>query len=469
MDLDFLDTGHLPQAPEIEEAIIGSCMIEKESMYIALEMLNNNDFYYEKNQLLFSAIRELFEDGSEPTMLSLENLLRDRNQLDDIGGRGHIAECQRSVGSAAHIEQYCETIIQKRKRREAIEGFQKLSNIAADSSSDFNDVLAEADEVVYNLINDDTQSNTQVAETYIGDALEHIHSIQGSPNGITGIGTGLDIDKITAGWQKRDFILIAARPSMGKTALTLQCMKYAARNYGAAGLISLEMANIGLGTRLLYSEAKVNSQKARKGMLSQKELERVNEAAESLMDLGLILDDTTFVNPSKLRAKVRGMIHKHGIKILAIDYVQLLNSNRDNREQQVAEISRTCKAIAKEYDIPVIGLSQLNRSCEQRGGWNKRPQLSDLRESGTLEQDADVVITIFRPDYYDLEAYPDGKSTAGITELQVQKQRNGPVGMKKVMFSEEHMKFKNITNQSMNEAMQRAKQQKQSVDEDYPF
>jgi replicative DNA helicase len=175
------------------------------------------------------------------------------------------------------------------------------------------------------------------------------------------------------------------------------------------------------------------------------------------------------MNPSKLRAKVRGMIHTHDIKILAVDYVQLLNSNRDSREQQVAEISRTCKAIAKEYGIPVLGLSQLNRSCEYRSGWNKRPQLSDLRESGAIEQDADVVISIFRPDYYGLETYPNGEGTEGITELAVLKHRNGPTGMKKLTFDKTQMKFKNLTNRSMEQARQRAKEQKQQFEDNSPF
>jgi replicative DNA helicase len=244
-------------------------------------------------------------------------------------------------------------------------------------------------------------------------------------------------------------IVIAARPSMGKTAWALHCLKKASK-FGSVALISLETSYRQIGNRLIIAEAGIDGQKARKGKLNPDEINKAHEAAYKLLESGIIVDDTTSLNASTLRAKGKALQKKYGIKMLAIDFIQLMSSDMDNRERQIAQCSRACKVLCKELDIPVLVLSQLNRGCESRPGVHKRPQLSDLRESGAIEQDADVVISLFRPEYYGIDKYPDGepdkwahRSTEGICELIINKQKDGPTGMVRQLYDKQTMRFKN--------------------------
>ncbi|HEX7032034.1 MAG TPA: replicative DNA helicase [Nitrososphaera sp.] len=441
-----------PQATDIEQAVLGACMIEQEALLVMLEQLNADDFYKPGHQSIYRAMRTLFEQGKDIDLFLIESYLDDRGDLELVGGTGYLSDLIRHVGSTANTDYHCQIIKEKSKRRQLIEACERITNQAYDQSEDTYDVLDFADGQIFGILNEQHQNNVYEPRQTIEAALEHLINIQGAPDGVTGIPSGLDLDGITAGWQKGGFYVIAGRPSMGKTAFVLSALKHAAGHTGNAALLSLEMSYRSLGFRMIVSEAGVNGDRARKGQLSEPEMNQVHEAAEHLLDMGVIVDDTTVVTPHALRTKAKMLKHKYDIQLLAIDYLQLLTSDKDVREQQVAEISRTSKAIAKELDIPVLGLSQLNRGCESRPGLNKRPMLADLRESGAIEQDADAVIFLFRPEYYGIKEYPEGEgerwsgqSTNGICELLISKQRNGPTGMVRQLYDADTMNFKNYT------------------------
>lgn len=441
-----------PQAPELEESILGACLIEEEALFATMEQLKAADFYKKEHQLIFSSITELFDQQDNLDLISLENQLRDKGRLEAVGEQ-YLAELTRSVSSAAHIENHCKVVREKATLRRLIEGCERIKEKAYDSAEPTREILDYADKQVFEVINSEVVSHTHDSREVIEDALEHMLKIQAFDGGVTGIPTGLDIDNLTAGWQDSNMIVVAARPSMGKTAFTLHCLREAAER-GNVALCSLETSYRSIGNRLIISEAGIDGQKARKGQLSGQEIERAHEAAARLLDMGIIVDDSTDLTPSRLRAKGKALKKKYDIQMLAVDFIQLMLSDKDNREQQVAHASRSCKLLCKELDIPVLVLSQLNRSCEARHGINKRPQLSDLRESGAIEQDADVVMSLFRPEYYDIHKYPDtegekwaGVSTDNICELIVNKQKDGPTGLVRQMFNKENMKFSNYTSQ----------------------
>lgn len=438
-----------PHAVEIEQAVLGAALLEQEALIIVLDELSADDFYRPGHQAIFRAMYSLFNQGKETDFLSVENYLRDSGEPEL-----NLSELTRSVSSAAHAQDHCRIISGKAQRRRLIQACSQAINQAYDNDLSTDQVLDDADSRIFEIINGQDSNRTYEGKIVIQDALQHLINIQGSKDGVTGIATGLTVDSITSGWQRGDFILVAARPSMGKTALALHILQHTAKNYGSAGLLSLEMSYKSLGTRLIVSKAAVDGQRARRGQLTDSEIDKIHDAAGKLLELGIVVDDTTFVSEYRLRTKAKAMKHKYDIQVLIVDYLQLLTSDKDVREQQVASISRTAKAIAKELDIPVIGLSQLNRSCESRHGIGKRPQLSDLRESGALEQDADVVCFLFRPEYYGIKTYPDsepkkwaGKSTENICEIIVGKQRSGPTGMARVLYLKESMRFENYTHE----------------------
>lgn len=443
-----------PQAVELEESILGSCFIEDEALFTTMEQLNQDDFYKEEHRIIFGSIKKLFNSQSELDIISVENDLRDHGNLDTVGGISYLSGLTRSVSSATYIEDHCKVVRNKSTLRKLIEGCHKIQERAYDSSEDTSEVLDYADKTVFEVINSEVVSHTHEGREVIEDALEHMLKIQSLDGGVTGISTRLDIDNLTAGWQDSNMIVIAARPSMGKTAFTLHCLREAAEN-GNVGLLSLETSYRSIGNRLIISEAGIDGQRARKGQLTDQEIEQAHNAAARLLDTGIIVDDSTDLTASKLRAKGKALKKKYDIQMLAVDFIQLMLSDKDNREQQVAHASRSCKLLCKELDIPVLVLSQLNRGCENRHGISKRPQLSDLRESGAIEQDADVVISLFRPEYYDINKYPDtegerwsGVSTDNICELIVNKQKDGPTGLVRQIFNKENMKFSNYVSNS---------------------
>jgi len=441
-----------PQAVEVEEAILGAMLIENGAAIIAIGMLVAEDFYKPAHRHIFDTIKNLSERDNPLDLLTVENELRDNNLLDACGGSSYLSDLTRSVSSAANIEYHAQIIIEKAVKRNLILNCTDVIKDSYDSASDAYDVLDDAEQRIFDLANNKTKNASQPVSDILKNTLEYLEEMRGKEGGITGVPTGLSIDDMTAGWQKGDLIIIAARPSMGKTAFVLTAARNAAmypdeNKRAPVAIFSLEMSNQSLVQRLLTMEARVNASDARKGTLSDDHFKQLIEAASNLHEADIFIDDTPAITLMELRTKCRRLKSEHDVGLIIIDYLQLMQGNTKdtgNREQEIASISRGLKALAKELDVPVIALSQLSRAVEQRGG-DKRPQLSDLRESGSIEQDADVVMFLYRPEYYKITTTENGQSTAGLAEVIIGKQRNGPVGSKMHYFVKDYARFENLT------------------------
>lgn len=444
-----------PQAVEVEEAVLGSMLIEHEAATVALQMLSANDFYKPAHQHIFEVLHDLYERDNPLDLLTVENELRDKGLLDTCGGAGYLSELTRSVSSAANVDYHAQIIAEKATKRNLILGCTDIIKEAYDSSSDPYDVLDRAEQRIFDLANSKQRAHAQPIGDVLKDTLSHLEEMRGKKAGITGVPTGTDVDKMTAGWQDGDLIIVAARPSMGKTAYVLTTARNAALHQDPnlqtkVAIFSLEMSNQSLVQRLLTMEGRINAQSARSGQLKDEEFKRLIDAAGRLFTANIFIDDTPGLSIMELRTKCRRLKSEHDIGLIVIDYLQLMTaSGKDfgTREQEIASISRGLKAMAKELDVPVVALSQLSRAVEQRGG-DKRPQLSDLRESGSIEQDADVVCFLYRPEYYGIKTTPEGQSTAGLAELIIGKQRNGPVGTVPLYFIKDYARFENPTTAS---------------------
>lgn len=441
-----------PQAVEVEEAILGAMLIENGAAIIAFGMLVAEDFYKPAHRHIFETIKNLSERDNPLDLLTVENELRDNNLLDACGGPSYLSDLTRSVSSAANIEYHSQIIIEKAVKRNLILNCTDVIKDSYDTASDAYDVLDDAEQRIFDLANNKTKNASKPVSEILKDTLEYLEDMRGKEGGITGVPTGLSIDTMTAGWQKGDLIIIAARPSMGKTAFVLTAARNAAMHHdeklrSSVAIFSLEMSNQSLVQRLLTMEARVNASEARKGTLNDDSFKQLIEAASNLHEADIFIDDTPAITLMELRTKCRRLKSEHDVGLIIIDYLQLMQGNTKdtgNREQEIASISRGLKALAKELDVPVIALSQLSRAVEQRGG-DKRPQLSDLRESGSIEQDADVVMFLYRPEYYKITTTEDGQSTAGLAEVIIGKQRNGPVGSKMHYFVKDYARFENLT------------------------
>ncbi len=451
---EYVEGGVLPpQAVEIEEAVLGGMLIEHEAATAALELLTPADFYRKSHRHIFEVMYDLFEKSNPLDMLTVENELRDRKLLDEIGGPGYLSELTRSVSSAANIHYHCQILTEKSIKRTIIHSFTDVIKDSYDTASDPYDLLDKAEKTIYELANSKRGADSNAITDILKKTLEHLEDMRGKDGGITGVPSGLDVDKWTAGWQRGDLIIIAARPSMGKTAFVLTVARNAAlyreqEKQANVAIFSLEMSDQQLIQRLLTMEARVDAQKARTGRLDDQEFKKLIDAAGRLFKANIFIDDTPALSVMEMRSKCRRLKSEHDIDLIIVDYLQLMRGNindkNSNREQEIATISRGLKGLAKELDVPVIALSQLSRAVEQRGG-NKRPQLSDLRESGSIEQDADVVCFLYRPEYYQITTDDEGHSTAGIAEVIIGKQRNGPVGDVKLSFVKEYARFENLT------------------------
>lgn len=440
-----------PQAVEVEEAVLGSMLIEHEAATVALQMLSTNDFYKPAHQHIFEVLHDLYERDNPLDLLTVENELRDKGLLDSCGGAGYLSELTRSVSSAANIDYHAQIIAEKATKRNLILGCTDIIKEAYDSSTDPYDVLDRAEQRIFDLSNSKQRAQAKPIGDVLKDTLSYLEDIRGKSSGITGVPTGTDVDKMTAGWQNGDLVIIAARPSMGKTAYVLTTARNAAlhpdkKMRTKVALFSLEMSNQSLVQRLLTMEGRINAQSARSGRLNDEEFKRLIDAAGRLFTANIFVDDTPGLSIMELRTKARRLKSEHDIGMVVVDYLQLMSATGDfgTREQEIATISRGLKALAKDLDVPVIALSQLSRAVEQRGG-DKRPQLSDLRESGSIEQDADVVCFLYRPEYYGIKTTPEGQSTTGLAEIIIGKQRNGPTGSVPLYFVKDYARFENLT------------------------
>jgi replicative DNA helicase len=441
-----MDYGRIPpQAVELEEAVLGAIMLERDAVLSVLDILKKESFYKESHQKIYQAIVDLSSKQKAIDILTVTEELRRKKDLEEIGGPLFITQLTSKVASAAHLEFHARIIQQKYIQRELIRVSSTIQKLAFDETIDVDDLLDQAENDLFQIAEGNIKRETSKINVLITDAIHQIEEAAKREDHLSGVPSGFTkLDRLTSGWQKSDLIIIAGRPSMGKTAFVLTMARNIAVDLGRpVAFFSLEMASMQLVTRLIVSETELPSNRIRNGRLEDYEWKQLEYKIKSLVDAPIFIDDTPAISIFELRAKCRRLKVQYNVELIIIDYLQLMTGSGDvkgSREQEVSTISRALKSIAKELNVPVIALSQLNRSVELRSG-NKRPQLSDLRESGAIEQDADLVIFLHRPEKYDLFEDEKGNSLIGIAEVILAKHRNGPVGELSLRFKDEYAKF----------------------------
>ena len=445
------DIGKLPpQARELEEAVLGALMLEKDAYSIISEILRPESFYDPSHQLIYGAIQGLAMQQKPVDVLTVVEELKRRGELETSGGAIYIAELSDKVASAAHIEYHARIIAQKYLARELISFSSEVSQHAFDETVDVDDLMQETEGRLFEISQRNVKKDVIQINPVIKEALHNIQVAANRKDGMSGLPTGFtELDELTSGWQNSDLVIIAARPAMGKIAFVLSMAKNMALTYELpVGIFSLEMANVQLVNRLIVNVCQIKGESIKSGRLTEDEWERLDKNHKFLYNAPIYIDDTPSLSVFELRTKARRLVREHGVKMLMIDYLQLMNAsgmNFGNREQEVSMISRSLKGLAKELNIPIIALSQLNRGVENRQGTEgKRPQLADLRESGAIEQDADIVCFIHRPEYYRITEDERGNSLVGIAEIIVAKHRNGPTGIASMRFDGEYARFQNL-------------------------
>ena len=441
------DMGRLqPQARELEEAVLGALMLEKDAYSIVSEILKPECFYEKAHEKIYAAIVDLALSQRPVDMLTVTEQLKKRGELEDVGGPFYISQLTSKVASSAHIEYHARIIAQKYLARELISFTAMIQGKAFDETLDVEDLMQEAEGKLFEISQRNVKKDVTQINPVIKDAMEMLQKAALQKEGLSGLRTGFEgLDKMTSGWQNSDLIIIAARPAMGKTAFVLSMAKNMAVNFNTpVALFSLEMSNVQLVNRLIVNVC----EKIKSGRLESYEWEQLDFKIKELYDAPIFVDDTPSLSVFELRTKARRLVREHGIKCIIIDYLQLMNAsgmNFGSREQEVSTISRSLKGLAKELNIPIIALSQLNRGVEARQGVEgKRPQLADLRESGAIEQDADMVCFIHRPEYYKITEDERGNSLIGLAEIIIAKHRNGAVGDVRLRFKSEFAKFMNV-------------------------
>jgi replicative DNA helicase len=449
MNQQLFEIGKLPpQATDLEEAVLGAMMLEKDALTNVIDILQPKSFYKEANGKIFGAIQRLFNASEPVDILTVTNDLKKSGELEIVGGAYYVTSLTNRVASAANAEFHARIISQKYIQRELIRISTETIRNAYEDTTDVFDLLDAAESSLYSVVETNIRKNYDKMSSLIGQAIKQIEVARTQKTGVTGVESGFtELDRITSGWQNSDLIIIAARPAMGKTAFVLSLGRNAAVDFQKPiAVFSLEMSSLQLVSRLIASESELSAEKLRKGQLEDHEFEQLNSKIGKLAEAPIFIDDTPALSIFELRAKARRLHQQHGIRMIVVDYLQLMTAggdNRGNREQEISSISRSLKSIAKELNIPVIALSQLSRAVETRGG-DKKPQLSDLRESGAIEQDADMVLFIHRPEYYGLEADEAGNSTQGKAEIIIAKHRNGKVGSVNLKFIDRLAKFTDL-------------------------
>lgn len=434
-----------PQAIDLEEAVLGALMIEKESILKVQEILKPESFYKVSHQIVYQAILDLSSQLEPVDLYTVYQQLLRKNKLEEIGGRAFLVSLTQTVGSAAHIEFHAKIIAQKFVQRELIRASTDIQRRSFDPDTDVTDLIEFAEGEIFKVASGNIKRDVQDAKSIVAQTLQRIEEARKRPEGISGVPCGFtDIDKLTSGWQPSDLIIIAARPSMGKTAFVLSLARNMAVEFKkSVAFFSLEMSNLQLMTRLFVAESELDSNLIKNGRLSPEEWAHLEKTAvQTFSNTKLFIDDTPSLSIYEFRSKVRRLKAIYDIDVIIIDYLQLMtgaNETKGNREQEVASISRALKAIAKELNVPIMALSQLNRGLQARN--DKRPQLSDLRESGSIEQDADIVAFIHRPEYYGLREDENQNSTDGLAEIIFAKHRNGATDTVKMRFQKHLAKF----------------------------
>lgn len=433
----------LPQNLEAEVAVLGSMIIDKDAIATAIQMLEPSSFYKEANQKIFSAIVTLYDKNKAVDILTLVEELKKKNGLEKVGGPSYIADLTSAIPTAANIAHYAKIVKEKSILRNLISTSTAIIQESYTPKTDVDDLLDKAETMVFDITSHKHLETGPVPlKEIIKDSIEAIDNLYQRKENITGIATGFhELDIMTAGLQKSDLVVIAGRPSMGKSALAASIAEHAGTvEKIPVAFFSLEMAKEQLVQRMLCSHARVNAHKVRTGFLSQSDWPRLTNAAGKLSEAPIYVDDTPAVTVLELRAKARRMKSQFDIQLIIVDYLQLMQgpANAENRQQEISEISRSLKALARELSVPVVSISQLSRAVEQRS--DHRPQLSDLRESGAIEQDADLVLLLLREEYYN-----PTQDNKGIADVIIAKQRNGPVGSIKLTFIAEYARFENLS------------------------
>ncbi|MGB0177150.1 MAG: replicative DNA helicase [Owenweeksia sp.] len=445
-----LETGRVPpQAVDFEEAVLGAMLIDNSAINQVIDILSPKSFYKEENQLIFEVVKDLFGNSQPVDILTVANELRSRGQLGDIGGDYYLVNLSQKVSSSAHSEFHARIIVQKHIQREMIRVASSIITKAFDETTDVFDLLDDAEQDLFEVAHGNIVKNYESAQDLIKEAIHRIEEIS-KKEGLSGVPSGFTkVDRVTAGWQPSDLVILAARPGMGKTAFVLSMARNMTIDHNRpVAVFSLEMSSVQLITRLISSETGLSSEKLRKGNLDDHEWQQLLTKVKSLEKAPLFIDDTPALSVFDLRAKCRRLAAQNNIQLIIIDYLQLMTvggqgKSNGNREQEISTISRSLKSIAKELNVPVIALSQLSRAVETRGG-NKRPLLSDLRESGAIEQDADIVSFIYRPEYYDITEWEDGSPCEGQAEFIIAKHRNGGLENVKLRFQGNLAKFSDL-------------------------
>ncbi|MBW2636171.1 MAG: replicative DNA helicase [Deltaproteobacteria bacterium] len=440
-DVDYSLHKVPPQNLEAEQSVLGGILLDNMAINSVLELIVTDDFYSEAHRKIFTAILDLSEKSEPSDLITLSSIMRDKKQLDGIGGESYLASLVDRVPSAANISYYSKIVKEKAILRKLIGAATEILNKSYDSNSDIDTVLDESEHTIFEISENKVKPSFFPIKDIIKDSFKTIESLYEKKALITGVSTGYKkVDEITSGFQNSDLIIIAGRPSMGKTALAINIAQYASiENQTPVAVFSLEMSKEQLAFRLLASEARVDSQRLRKGFVGEVDWPKLTTAAGRLSEAPIYIDDTPAISVLEMKAKTRRLKAEHGLGLVILDYLQLMRGRGPSREQEISEISRSLKSLAKELEVPVVALSQLNRQVEARS--DRRPQLADLRESGAIEQDADVIMFIYRDEVYNKS---EDNPEKGLAEIIVGKQRNGPTGLVKLSFLKEYTRFENL-------------------------
>lgn len=445
--LDF-EVGRIPpQALDVEEAVLGALLLEKNALSAVIDLLRPEVFYKETHQIIYKAIVKLYSNSEPVDLITVTNQLRSDGTLDIIGGPFYITQLTHSIASAANIEFHAKIIIEKYIQRKMIETSSGIIREAYEDSTDVFELLDKAEAELFNISQENFRRQYEPIDSLVKLAMKDIETAMSEKGTLRGVPSGFtDLDRITGGWQKTDLIIIAARPSMGKTSVALSMALNNITKFNPpypVAIFSLEMSSSQLVKRFISSHTGIPLSKLIKGELNDTEWQLINQNLNPLLNAKLYIDDTPALSIFELRSKCRRLKEQHDIQIVYIDYLQLMTGDpslRGVREQEISSISRGLKNLAKELDIPVVVLSQLNRGVETRGG-SKKPILADLRESGAIEQDADMVLFVFRHEVYDIDVDDAGRPTAGMANLIIAKHRNGALGEVRLRFKKECAKF----------------------------
>lgn len=434
-----------PQAIEIEQAVLGALMLEKSAVTNVQEFLRPEAFYKDTHRIIYEAIQDLSLASEPIDLYTVANRLLQKKQLQEVGGNSYLTELCQKVGSAANLEYHAKIVLDKFIQRELISGATDIQKKAFSEQYSAQELLTNAESVIFNISQGNLRNEVKSGREVLSETLKVIEENRDKPDGMNGVPSHFrEIDRMTLGWQPSDLIIIAARPAMGKTAFVLSMARNIAIEYNKpVGIFSLEMSSVQLMTRLIIGESELDSKKLKSGRLTPDEWTHLENSVKKLQNAPLWIDETPGLSIFEFRSKARKLRYQEKVELIIVDYLQLmttgLSDGRGNREQEVAMISRSLKAIAKELKIPIIALAQLNRATEAQGG-GKRPQMSNLRESGSIEQDADIVAFIHRPEYYGLQL-EDGRSSEGVAEIIFAKHRNGEVGVVTLRFIADKVKF----------------------------